>query len=133
MYIHMTSSGTWHPPSAPLVTDAPAPEQPPESAYFLQANRNKRSITVNLKAPEGLEIVHKLVKKSDILIENYLPGKLASMGLGWADCQKINPRLVYASVTGTFDCVHCGAGIFHVGQDMDRLAHTVRQLVMMLL
>lgn len=57
-------------------------------------------MTVNLKAPEGLEIIHKLIERSDVLIENYIPGKLASMGLGWGDCQKINPRLIYASITG---------------------------------
>lgn len=56
---------------------------------------------MNFKAPEGLEIIHKLIKESDVLIENYIPGKLASMGLGWEDCQKINSRLIYASVTGT--------------------------------
>ena len=80
--------------------DAPSPDLPPESAYFLTANRNKRSITVNLKKPEGLEIVHKLVKQADVLVENYIPGKLATMGLGWEDCHKLNPRLIYASITG---------------------------------
>ena len=80
--------------------DAPSPDIPPESAYFLTANRNKRSITVNLKKPEGLEIVHKLVKQADVLVENYIPGKLATMGLGWEDCHKLNPRLIYASITG---------------------------------
>lgn len=73
---------------------------PPESAYFLAVNRNKRSITVNFKAPEGLEIIQKLVERSDVLVENFIPGKLASMGLGYEDCKKINPRLIYASITG---------------------------------
>ncbi|CAL1713047.1 unnamed protein product [Somion occarium] len=91
---------SWHPPAAPIIGDAPAPSLPPESAYFLTANRNKRSITVNLKRPEGLEIVYKLIKEADVLVENYIPGKLASMGLGWEDCKKINPRLIYASITG---------------------------------
>ncbi|KAL4250559.1 CoA-transferase III family protein [Abortiporus biennis] len=90
----------WHPPSAPIVEDAPAQNLPPESAYFLTANRNKRSITVNLKTPEGLAIVHKLIKDADVLVENYISGKLATMGLGWEDCKKINPRLIYASITG---------------------------------
>src|SRR5947209_19051690 len=75
---------------------------PPESAYFLAVNRNKRSMTVNLKKSEGIEIVRKLVKRSDVLVENFIPGKLASIGLGWEDCQQVNPRLIYASVTGTF-------------------------------
>lgn len=57
-------------------------------------------MTVNLKDPEGLEIVRKLVKKSDVLVENFVTGKLASLGLGWEDCKKINERLIYASITG---------------------------------
>ncbi|KAI0755062.1 CAIB/BAIF family enzyme [Daedaleopsis nitida] len=73
---------------------------PPESAYFLAVNRNKRSITVNFKEPEGLAIVHKLVKQADVLVENYVSGKLAEMGLGWEDCRELNPRLIYASITG---------------------------------
>jgi succinate---hydroxymethylglutarate CoA-transferase len=75
---------------------------PPESAYFLSVNRNKRSITVNFKDPQGLEILHKLIKQSDVLVENFVSGKLATMGLGWEDCQKINPNLIYASITGVF-------------------------------
>ena len=63
-------------------------------------NRNKRSVTINFKDPDGLELVRSLVKKSDVLVENFIPGKLASMGLGWADCQKLNPRLIYASLSG---------------------------------
>ena len=63
-------------------------------------NRNKRSITVNFKEPEGLEIIHRLVKESDVLVENFISGKLAEFGLGWEDCQKLNPRLIYASITG---------------------------------
>ncbi|KAH0832207.1 CAIB/BAIF family enzyme [Lanmaoa asiatica] len=93
---------SWSPPSAPVIQDAPneTSHLPPESAYFLAVNRNKRSITVDFKQAEGLEILHKLVKSSDVLVENFVAGKLASLGLGWEDCQKINPRLVYASITG---------------------------------
>ncbi|KAH9847956.1 CAIB/BAIF family enzyme [Lenzites betulinus] len=93
---------SWTPPSAPLTTSAPqdASHLPPESAYFLAVNRNKRSITVNFKEPKGLEILHKLVKESDVLVENFISGKLAESGLGWEDCRKINPRLIYASITG---------------------------------
>ncbi|TCD63020.1 hypothetical protein EIP91_006083 [Steccherinum ochraceum] len=90
----------WQPPTAPLAANAPEPDLDEETAYFLGTNRNKRSITVNFKTPEGLEIIHKLVKKSDILVENFISGKLASMGLGWEDCKKLNARLIYASVTG---------------------------------
>ncbi|KAF7297766.1 CaiB/baiF CoA-transferase family protein C7orf10 [Mycena kentingensis (nom. inval.)] len=93
---------TWNPPSAPLLDSAP-PESahlPSESAYFLAVNRNKRSMTVNFKDPAGLEIIRKLVARSDVLVENFISGKLATMGLGWEDCKKINPRLIYASITG---------------------------------
>jgi hypothetical protein len=62
-------------------------------------------MTVNFKTPEGLEILHRLVKQSDILVENFVSGKLATMGLGWEDCRKINPRLIYASITGAFFCI----------------------------
>jgi len=55
---------------------------------------------VNFKTPEGLEIVRKLVEKSDILVENFVAGKLASMGLGWEECKRINEKLIYASITG---------------------------------
>ena len=98
-------SGSWHPPSAPIIPTAPSASShlPAESAYFLAVNRNKKSITVNFKTPEGLEIVRKLVKKSDILVENFVSGKLASMGLGWEDCKKINEKLIYASITGGFN------------------------------
>ncbi|TFK89735.1 CAIB/BAIF family enzyme [Polyporus arcularius HHB13444] len=93
---------SWYPPAAPLVDSAPeeAAHLPPESAYFLAVNRNKRSITVNFKQPEGLAIVHKLVKQADVLVENFVSGKLAEMGLGWEECRQLNPRLVYASITG---------------------------------
>lgn len=106
--------GTWHPPSAPLTDDAPAASShlPPESAYFLAINRNKRSVTVNFKEPEGLEIIHKLVKSADILVENFVSGKLASLGLGWEDCKKLNDRLIYASITGVaFICSRLSMGV----------------------
>ncbi|GJJ14621.1 hypothetical protein Clacol_008887, partial [Clathrus columnatus] len=93
---------SWHPPCAPLSPDAP-PETshlPPESAYFLSVNRNKRSITVNFKEPEGLKVMQDLIKDADVLVENFVTGKLAKMGLGWEDCKKINPRLIYTSITG---------------------------------
>lgn len=107
----MQPSGTWSPPSAPLAENIP-PESshlPPESAYFLAVNRNKRSITVDFKRPEGLAIIHRLVKDADVLVENFIPGKLAKIGLGWDDCRKINPKLIYTSITGhsCFSSVQC--------------------------
>jgi len=95
-------SGSWSPPAAPLLDSAPteASHLPPESAYFLSINRNKRSITVDFKTPTGLDILHRLIKQSDVFVENFISGKLATVGLGWDDCRKINPRLIYASITG---------------------------------
>ena len=96
--------GSWVPPGAPTLDTAPkeASHLPDESTYFLSVNRNKRSITVNFKDPDGLEILHRLVKTSDVLVENFVSGKLATMGLGYEDCKKINEGLIYASITGTF-------------------------------
>lgn len=71
-----------------------------ESAYFLCVNRNKKSVTVNMKSEGGRQLIHDLVKESDILVENYLPGKLEKMGLGYKELSKINPKLIYASITG---------------------------------
>ena len=71
-----------------------------ESAYFASANRGKKSVTVNLSKPEGQELVRSLARQADVLIENYKVGDLARYGLGYDDLAKLNPRLVYASVTG---------------------------------
>ncbi len=71
-----------------------------ESAYFACANRGKKSITVDLSKPEGQRIVRGLAAKSDVLLENYKFGDLARYGLGYDDLGKINPRLIYCSVTG---------------------------------
>ncbi|XP_067650591.1 succinate--hydroxymethylglutarate CoA-transferase-like [Haliotis asinina] len=71
-----------------------------ESAYFLSVNRNKKSIAVDLKKPRGVEIVKQLAGSCDVLIENYLPGKLGEMGLGYDDMKVLVPRLVYCSISG---------------------------------
>ncbi|MBI3376041.1 MAG: CoA transferase [Betaproteobacteria bacterium] len=71
-----------------------------ESAYFACANRGKRSVTLNLSKPEGQRIVRELAAKCDVLLENYKVGDLARYGLAWDDLKKINPRLIYCSVTG---------------------------------
>ncbi|TPX59025.1 hypothetical protein SpCBS45565_g07855 [Spizellomyces sp. 'palustris'] len=71
-----------------------------ESAYFLGVNRNKKSITVNFKKPEGLDILKRLAAKSDVMVENFVPGKLDELGLGYEDLREVNPRLIYASITG---------------------------------
>ncbi len=71
-----------------------------ESGWFLTANRNKRSITVNLASAEGQALVRDLAGKSDVLIENYKVGDLARFGLGYATLHELFPKLVYCSVTG---------------------------------
>ncbi|XP_076283279.1 succinyl-CoA:glutarate CoA-transferase isoform X1 [Lasioglossum baleicum] len=69
-----------------------------DSVYFLSVNRNKKSICIDLK--EGKDIIYELAKKSDVLIENYVPGKLSKFGLGYQDISKVAPRLIYCSMTG---------------------------------
>jgi crotonobetainyl-CoA:carnitine CoA-transferase CaiB-like acyl-CoA transferase len=71
-----------------------------DSAYFTSANRGKKSITLNISAPEGQELVRELARVSDVLIENYKFGDLARYGLSYDDLKQINPRLIYCSVTG---------------------------------
>lgn len=71
-----------------------------ESAYFMSINRNKKSICLNLKKSEAVETVKKLVSKVDVLVENYRPGVMDKLGLGYEVLQKVNPRLIYASSSG---------------------------------
>jgi len=70
------------------------------SAYFASVNRNKRSITLNLKEPEGQAIARKLTEKSQIVVENFKVGQLARFGLDYETLREINPALVYCSITG---------------------------------
>ncbi len=70
------------------------------SAYYLCTNRNKKAITVDLKKKEGQEIIRQLARRSDILLENFLPGDLAKMNLGYEEIKAVNPKIIYASVTG---------------------------------
>ncbi len=71
-----------------------------EAAYFLSANRNKRSITIDFTQQEGQQQVRELVAKADVLIENFKVGGLAAYGLDYASLQQLNPRLIYCSITG---------------------------------
>ncbi|PVU94022.1 hypothetical protein BB561_002888 [Smittium simulii] len=102
---------TWGPPYAPYKVDVSksaskhnklkhVEHHHGESAYYLCVNRNKKSVTVNIKNKTGVEIIKQLAAKSDIIIENYVPGKLAEMGLGYEDLRAINDKLIYASITG---------------------------------
>ncbi|CAF2203210.1 unnamed protein product [Rotaria magnacalcarata] len=80
---------TWGPP---YVED--------QSAYFLSINRNKQSIAVDMSRKQGQTIIRELARKSDIVMENYLPGQLKKFGLEYKDLQLINDRLIYCSITG---------------------------------
>ena len=71
-----------------------------ESVYFLSANRNKRSITIDMKKPRGLELVRDLARKADVLLENFRPGTMDRLGLSWKALQELNPRLIFASISG---------------------------------
>lgn len=71
-----------------------------ESAYYLSCNRNKKSIAVDISQTEGQEIIHALLEKSDVLIENFKAGSLAKYGLDYESVHKRHPHLIYASITG---------------------------------
>lgn len=70
------------------------------SNYFCAINRNKRSMTLNLKASKGKDIFHQLLQQCDVLVENFKPGTMDRLGLGYDVLRKVNPRLIYASVSG---------------------------------
>jgi crotonobetainyl-CoA:carnitine CoA-transferase CaiB-like acyl-CoA transferase len=86
----------WGPP---YLRDA-AGRDTPESAYFVSANRGKKSITLDLAHPEGQAVVRRLAQASDVLLENYKVGALARYGLDYASLSALNPHLVYCSITG---------------------------------
>ena len=86
----------WGPPFLPDHNDEPTNE----SAYFSCANRNKRSVTINISAPEGQKLIRDLIEKSDVLVENFKFGGLAKYGLAYDDLKADNPGLVYCSITG---------------------------------
>ncbi|XP_027511786.1 succinate--hydroxymethylglutarate CoA-transferase isoform X4 [Corapipo altera] len=71
-----------------------------ESVYFLSVNRNKKSIAINMKDSKGAELIRELAAASDVFVENYIPGKLAEMGLGYEDIKNVAPHIVYCSITG---------------------------------
>lgn len=91
-----------------------------ESLYFANINRNKKGITLNLKAPEGKAVFKKLVEKADIVVENYRPGVMDKLGLGYDVLKEINPRLIYAAVSG-FGCY----GPYHLRPGYDILAQAM--------
>ncbi len=90
----------WGPPFVTPDADADGPEPVRESTYFLSANRNKESVTLDLKADEDKAMLLDLVRRADVLVENFRTGVLERLGLGIAALQELNPRLVVLSITG---------------------------------
>lgn len=87
---------TWGPP---FVKDAEGRETS-ESAYYLCANRNKRSVTVDVASPTGAALIREMAGHFDVLVENFKVGGLAKYGLGYEDLKALHPRLIYCSITG---------------------------------
>lgn len=90
---HGDDTRAWGPPYAGAASDG-------MSAYYLSVNRNKRSLTLNLKSAEGQQIARQLAVNSQIVIENFKVGQMAALGLGYNDLRQLNPALVYCSITG---------------------------------
>ena len=86
----------WGPPFIREASD----EQPPMAAYFHCANRNKQSIAIDITHADGQQIIRDLITDADVLIENYKVGGLAKYGLDYASLSRLNPKLVYCSITG---------------------------------
>lgn len=82
---------------APMVTNDVGEQQ---SGYFMRFNRNKRSLTLDLKSEEGRDIFRRLAAEADVLVENYRPGLLQEMGLGYEALSQANPGLIYAAISG---------------------------------
>lgn len=91
-----------------------------ESLYFANINRNKKGITLNLKSPEGKELFRRMVEKADVVVENYRPGVMDKLGLGYDALKEINPRIIYAAVSG-FGCY----GPYHTRPGYDILAQAM--------
>jgi CoA:oxalate CoA-transferase len=85
------------------------------SLYFVSINRGKKSMTLNLKSDQGKEILRRLVKGADVLVENFRPGVMEKLGFGWDALHKLNPRLVYAS----------SSGYGHTGPDSQKPAYDI--------
>ena len=101
------------------------------SLYFAAVNRNKRSLTLNIKHKAGKDILYELVKRSDVLVENFIPGKMDEMGCGYQKLRKIHKQLIYASISGygpsgpsarksCYDAIAAAeAGLMHITGEAD--------------
>ncbi|KAB8204172.1 CoA-transferase family III domain-containing protein [Aspergillus parasiticus] len=88
----------WGPPYAKYQDESR--QGPGESAYYLGVNRNKKSLGLSFQHKSGVEILHRLAKECDVLVENYLPGSLKKYNMDYETLREINPKLIYASITG---------------------------------
>lgn len=70
------------------------------SAYFLSINRNKKSLTLNLKDERGKALLRDLIRKGDVMVENFRPGALEKLGFSWEEIRRVNPRMIFASLSG---------------------------------
>ena len=105
----------WGPPFADLGAGGEAaPESAPEATYFLGVNRNKHSLALDFTAPEDAALARELVRRADVVVENFLPGTMAKHGLGYEQARELNPGLVYCSITG----FGSGAGAGLPGYDL---------------
>lgn len=86
-----------------------------ESVYYMSLNRNKRSMTMNFKEPEAIELFKEMVKKADVVVENYRPGTMEKFGIGYDVLKEINPKLIYAACSG----------FGHSGPYMDKPAYDI--------
>jgi len=116
-------------PKSPDVTRNYAPLTNGVSAYFPTVNHNKKCITLNLKAPEGKELLKELVKDADVLVENFRPGVMDRLGVGYEVLKVINPRLIYASISGygTYGPYKDRPGYDVIAQGMSGLMHLTGQ------
>jgi formyl-CoA transferase len=89
------------PPGQGEPTRRPGPvQQNGHAGTFMAVNRNKRSLTADLKRPEGVEIVRRLATTADVFVQNYRPGVADRLGVGWDDLRAVNPRLIYCAISG---------------------------------
>ena len=99
------------------------PFQNGESLYYANVNRNKKGITLNLKAPEGKTLFLEMVKQSDVVVENYRPGVMDRLGLGYEVLKKVNPRIIYGAISGfgSYGPLHDRPGYDIIAQAMGGL------------
>ena len=116
-------------PKSPDVTRGYAPIKNGVSAYFPTVNHNKKCITLNLKAPEGKALLASLVQDADVLVENFRPGVMDRLGVGYEALRAINPRLIYASISGygTYGPYKDRPGYDVIAQGMSGLMHLTGQ------